>query len=281
MPIGYDPTRDALYSPQNHDPLWVAGQRYTPLQLAIEAARLAYYRAESSEPDRLRLRGALQCLGFERLQPFDHGGTQAFGAFRPSDGLALVAFRGTQPDDFNDLLADVSLALVPWQTGQGQVHSGFAKAFGLVQPAIADWLASACADRQSLLLTGHSLGAALASLAASVWRPNVLITLGCPRVGDAAFVASLADLAVTRLVDCCDIVARLPPSSWGYAHPEPATLVTHDGRVLAGPSAEVASEDRDLGRLQYLRQYAGRTGNVLLRELADHAPINYARAFFP
>jgi hypothetical protein len=38
--------------------------------------------------------------------------------------------------------------------------------------------------------------------------------------------------------------------------------------------------DRSAARMAYLRDQAWHWGNVLFRDLADHAPINYIRAFF-
>ncbi len=38
------------------------------------------------------------------------------------------------------------------------------------------------------------------------------MTLGSPLVGDADFVAALAELHVMRIVDGCDVVTQLPPA---------------------------------------------------------------------
>ena len=58
-----------------------------------------------------------------------------------------------------------------------------------------DWLAGPACQHSRLILAGHSLGAALATLAATVFPPALLVTLGSPRVGDAEFVAALAEVA--------------------------------------------------------------------------------------
>src|SRR5262249_18250011 len=42
------------------------------------------------------------------------------------EDFVIVAFRGTQPDQWKDVLTDVKFAQVPWSVGT--VHSGFAEA---------------------------------------------------------------------------------------------------------------------------------------------------------
>ena len=104
MPLAYDPTRIALYHPEQRDTLFVGGQSYAPLQLAVEAARLAYYRAEQSPAERARLADALARVGFADLVLFadSQSGAEAFAARRSTDGTTLLSFRGTQPDNYQD-----------------------------------------------------------------------------------------------------------------------------------------------------------------------------------
>ena len=104
MPLAYDPGRTALYHPERQDTLFVSGQTYSPLQLAIEAARLAYYRAEADAAQRNRLAEALARVGFGDLVLFadSKSGAEAFAAQRSTDGTTLLSFRGTQPDNFQD-----------------------------------------------------------------------------------------------------------------------------------------------------------------------------------
>ena len=79
------------------------------------------------------------------------------------------------------------------------------------------------ADAQPLFITGHSLGGALAIIAAERLRRELKIeaaavyTFGAPRVGSAAFAGSynacgLGDRSY-RLIHGLDIVPTLPPSS--------------------------------------------------------------------
>lgn len=283
MPIAYDPSRSALYTPEQRDTLFEAGQNYSATQLAIEAARLAYYRSESSAPQRERLTDALARAGFADLVLFLDvpTGAEAFAARRSVDGVALLALRGTQPDDLADIATDLRANTVAWTESAGRVHAGFAFATRALIPQIRQWIADTNPDLTRLILTGHSLGAAMATLVASIWRPNWLVTLGSPRVGDDAFVATVAASNIVRLVDCCDVVTELPPAIGGYNHLPTCTYLTRDGTVLENPAQPVIDADRQAARLEYLTAYAWKSGAVIVRDLADHAPVNYARAFWP
>src|SRR5262245_57298511 len=135
-------------------------------------ARLAYVRSRAD------VEAFLGRVPMSLVHLFDAKGSQ--GLVAADDTTCVVAFRGTETDDPTDLFADVNFRLAPWEPG-GQVHEGFATAFRQVE---ADVRAHLPADRR-LLLTGHSLGAALATLAATVWPGDALYTFGSPRVGNA------------------------------------------------------------------------------------------------
>jgi hypothetical protein len=282
MAIEYDPHRSALYTPELRNTIFEAGKTYSPLQVAVEGARLAYFRAEESSPEKVRLAEALRRAGFGDPLLFTDATTGAagFGARRSADGMALLAFRGTQPDDAGDIGIDLRANTVEWLESAGRVHAGFAAATRALKPKIQDWIQGTIPDLSNLIVTGHSLGAAMATLAASVWRPAWLVTLGSPRVGNEAFLGKVGAGKVVRIVDCCDVVTEVPPPIEGYAHLKTCTYVTRDGAVLEDPPQALIDADRLPARLEYLTKYAWRSGAVLVRDLADHAPINYARAFF-
>lgn len=281
MPLAYDPTHDALLRPELRDTVFSSHTQPGPIAVAVEAARLAYYRFEESDTEKARLGRALALAGYADLHTFSSHtwvGTEAFGAVHASDGTALLAFRGTQADKVADLGTDANALLVPWELGTGRVHFGFQRAYQAIRADIDTWRAGPAAGRQ-LLMCGHSLGAALACLCASIATPHRLVTTGGPRTGDSTFVDSIK-APWTRLVDCCDFVTRLPPIYLGYAHPGLRSYITWDGQMHENPTDEFIAADREQGRLDYLKNHAGRRGTVAVRDLADHAPINYARAFF-
>ena len=83
-----------------------------------------------------------------------------------------------------------------------------------------------------------------------------------------------------RLVDGCDVVTQLPPALSFYAHAGAVTYITClDGDCVDDPAPPMIEADRIQGRARYAAEHAWKPGSVLLRELADHAPINYARGF--
>jgi len=280
--ISYDSSRQALYTPELRETLFEQGRNYRPLQIAIEAARLAYVRFDESAANHERLARDLSRIGFDPPEHFVDVLTdsQGFGAYRPGDRTALIAFRGTQPDKVTDIATDLDAFTVDWPESGGRVHHGFAHRARCLVPMVRQWLDQRCRERTSLIMTGHSLGAALATLVASILRPTLLATVGSPRVGNEDFKRVFGSLECVRVVDCCDAVTELPPELPAYVHICPPLYITKDGVSIPNPDAGAIRLDRVEGRAEYTLKYAWKIGSVLVRDLADHAPINYVRAFF-
>jgi hypothetical protein len=282
MPIDYDPSRTALYHPERRDTVFEPEHAYSPIQLAVEAARLAYYRAEDSSIEMQRLTETLARVGFGAPVMFVDVATGAagFGSVNTSNGASLLALRGTQPDDITDIGRDLEAELVPWPESAGRVHAGFALSTRALLPHIRQWIGQTQLDLRKAMITGHSLGAAMATLAASVLRPGYLVTLGSPRVGSAEFVATVSVQNIVRLVNCCDVVTRVPPEIGGYTHLPTRIYLNRHGSQVSNPTQSLVDLDRVDATVEYLTAYAWRVGAVPVRDLADHAPINYARALF-
>ncbi|MEY4764948.1 MAG: hypothetical protein RI907_1621 [Pseudomonadota bacterium] len=293
--IAYDATRDALYHPWKRPTVFRPGVACDGVALAVEAARLAYWPFERDPAQRAALRESLLVAGFDGFTPLVHPatGSQGYGAFRAADGLALLAFRGTEPDDLADIASDLAFSLTAWPGSEARVHHGFADAAHGLLPQVQAWLATLGPKRQRLLVTGHSLGAAIATLVSAVVHPDELVTLGSPRVGDTGFAQLMAQLPMkhTRLVDACDLVTEVPPAirvpgllDRPYAHVGLATYIHPDTQATVTPEVDTDSpavnEERQQARRAYLLEQAWRRGHNLVRDLADHAPINYVRAFF-
>lgn len=279
--IDYDASRTALYqgglratvfAPSGPDPAIDA--------ICAEASRLAYRKFERDRDVRTGLEHDLARVGLNAFESFGSWatGTQAFAVRMRDPKQALVVFRGTEPDEVADLATDLELSTTKWD-GDVRVHAGFDAAFESVRGAIEAWLAKHAPLPP--IVTGHSLGAALATLAASRWRASRLVTFGCPRVGNEAFAHTIPAQSNRRYVDGCDVVTEIPPEIPNlYVHAGTAIYIDRHGRLQPGWNAERIAIDRGDARLDYLAKFAWRFGNVLMRDLADHAPINYVRAFF-
>jgi hypothetical protein len=147
-----------------------------------------------------------------RAELVDAGGTQASIAW--SDTFLIVAFRGTESDQWSDIFDDVKFRQVGWDGGARQVHRGFKEALERIWPALAPMI-DRLGQTRRVWFGGHSLGAAIATLAADRYPHTAgLCTIGSPRVGDLAFAAAFnARFAgrARRYVNDSDVVTHVPP----------------------------------------------------------------------
>ena len=168
LSTSYDANRKSLYHPGETDDFFRLGPMKNDAAMCEEMSRLTYVKGES------RLAQYLNRAGFELDMAIDYGsgGTQVFVANRQDDSLAVVAFRGTEPDNPSDLFTDANFVFTPWADNSGKllgkVHKGFATALqdndilGTVITCLDSLVTST-----RILLTGQRLGAALATLSAS------------------------------------------------------------------------------------------------------------------
>ncbi|MGH9722552.1 MAG: lipase family protein [Bryobacteraceae bacterium] len=217
------------------------------------------------------LPGQVACFGFDR----EHS-TQCFVAH--NDDFVIVSFRGTQLDDPRDIITDLNFALT--DSGQGGLaHTGFREALderSIGGPALWDKIVAHLRQvrtTQPVWFTGHSLGAALATLAADRFgQAQGLCTYGSPRVGDPAFVAQCVPQGV-RFINEKDAVARVPLEKMGFKHVGDPRFLDEAGNILtAEPDHHHMPED--------LLDLLHRGVHKLLKPFADHAPRIYATKLF-
>jgi len=143
------------------------------------------------------------------------------------DGVVL-AFRGTLPLEFGEDLEAFAQSLLDWTNDAkaklvpgigGMVHRGFAAALDTLWPSLLPEVKSQLASAAPLLITGHSKGGAIASLAAIKLKteegiePAGVYTFGSPHAGDTAFAKNY-DREIKsqwRFENQDDIVPHLPP----------------------------------------------------------------------
>ena len=195
------------------------------------AAELAYESGDAVE--------ATVCdeWGFDRCRFIDSGDTQMFLAM--DRDVMLVAFRGTEASDVADWITDADISLVDGPL-DGQVHEGFYDALADVWQVLHHEVRILDPQqRKSLWVTGHSLGGALAALAAARWvelgrRVSGLYTFGQPRTGDAKFRRNFnfaLKASTFRFVNDNDLVTRVPPRALGFSHIGTLRYFTDDGRL--------------------------------------------------
>ena len=274
--IPYDPARRSLYKPCADSVSLDASSTRSEALLCAELSRLVYCGFESDAAVRHAVTTQLTAIGFSDTLFFDENGLQALLTVDPVKRLGVLVYRGTQADELKDLLANANAFLKPW-AGIGRVHTGFAAMLA------GKWrdIQAAIDAHQNLrvLYTGHSLGAALATLSAALRRPDALYTFASPRIGDAAFRGSMAGVICERYVDCSDIVCRIPDATWSYEHIGILKYFDQDGVLRAGiADADIRSDQRS-AKIAYPLQYGWRQpANVFRRSFADHAPVNYLYA---
>lgn len=151
-------------------------------------------------------------LGYSIVEFFDIKGAQAY-LLKGVDSHVL-SFRGTEVTEKSDVLADLTSGKNIEACG-GKVHVGFKGEVNKVWPAIE----RAVTGIDTVYVTGHSLGAAMATIAASRMQDKVeaLITFGSPRAGNQEFVNSLA-VTHYRVQNNCDDVTKVPLRLMGFVH---------------------------------------------------------------
>lgn len=163
------------------------------------------------EQEKQNLIKELQLLRLELLETYDYKGSQAILLCHES--YLILAFRGTEPTSIRDIRADTDATTTPCPSG-GKVHQGFKKAYEQISLDIQVRLQQEDCCHKPLFITGHSLGGALATIAAKRLNHESGIaacyTFGCPRVGDEEWVSGLKT-PVYRVVNAADAVTMLPP----------------------------------------------------------------------
>jgi hypothetical protein len=273
----YDASISALLFPEKIPPLFKPSREYTPDMIAVESARVSYFKFEKDEQSRNTIESALAIVGYAHVEYFSGKvtGAQAFAALHDNGTDALIAFRGTQPNDIRDVTIDLEIPRTPWPEG-GSVHGGFARSFAEISDGVGAWRERNAGRR--VTITGHSLGAGLATLCATRFKSGTLVTIGSSRVGDAAFASLFGNVQVHRYIGCCDIVTSLPTEQAGFVHVGDGLYIDRNGAVLGKVSPDVIAHDRQHAHHEYVSIFFGGFGNVPLRDLADHTPVNYVSA---
>ena len=152
-------------------------------------------------------------LRLEIIDTFDKNGTQAI--LLEDKNYIFLGFRGTEPTSMKDIKSDINAITIACESG-GEIHKGFNKAFNEVYIEIQKTLDKSGYKEKPLFITGHSLGGALATIAAKKLTHKggiaACYTFGSPRVGNIEWISNIKT-PIYRTVNAMDPVTMVPPSS--------------------------------------------------------------------
>lgn len=153
---------------------------------------------------------------FSARLPFHDTETFGFVSRRADTGDVYVTFRGTETPE--DWLINVAVRQVPQHHSWGNVEDGFASVYSQCSSTILDAIRRSSSAR--VIVTGHSLGGALATLCAAdikgaLGLTTAVYTFASPRVGDPAFARRYNDECpdTWRVVNTEDLITNVPPST--------------------------------------------------------------------
>jgi len=209
-------------------------------------------------------------LGFTTVEFYDREGAQAYRFMNKTD--IVIACRGTQPNEFNDIKADLKAAPVMAET-VGRVHVGFKTEVDELWPMVMEDLRECGKKRTAWFCGRHSLGAGMATIMASRCKyheelndPVELFTYGSPRVGWKGYCNSL-NVVHHRWRNNNDIVTTVPLAIMGYTHHGTQHYINAYGQVR-NPSGWQLFKDKLRGMWRGIKK--GKIDNF-----SDHSMTEY------
>jgi triacylglycerol lipase len=245
--------------------------------LLAKASSLVY------NPDEKEIRSTVKSWGFRRFRMISVGGTQLFVA--GDDKSLIAAFRGTEKN-LEDWLSDAKIRMTGGPLGM--IHEGFGLALSAVWAQVLEAIKDYQDAGQGLWITGHSLGAALSTLATAKFlekpmqvpglqtQVRGLYNFGSPRVGNGDFCKKFDELfraKTFRFVNNRDIVTRVAPRALiGYDHVGQVYYIDKDGNLITDPSGwAMFLELVKAGSTPFFAQIKGKALNAI----EDHSMLLY------
>ena len=250
----------------------------------IDASTLVYAEEDFAGP-------VFQKAGLSDVKFFTGDSTQCFVA--SNDRFVMVVFRGTEirrrPGESGfhihniiaDAKADLDFIPADWDKDI-KVYRGFKNALDEVweKKGLREYIRSRDTLNRTIWFTGHSLGGALATLAADRYDGNVqgLYTFGSPCVGDINFVKRF-HISAYRFVNNRDIVTHWPPLDW-YQHVGKLKHIDENGIINDSADGRVRTADSKRREMSDVESTTGPTrrgvGYLIPDNIVDHVPTLYA-----
>ena len=145
------------------------------------------------------------------VKTFDIVDTDTQAIIIPTEKFLILSFRGTE--SYEDFYTYLKLFPTKCRSG-GFIHSGFMTSYESIESEITKYLDAKEFANMPLYITGHSLGGALAIVAAKrlKHKDNIAAcyTFGSPKVGDFDWVCTIKT-PIYRVVNSVDLVPSAPP----------------------------------------------------------------------
>jgi triacylglycerol lipase len=207
----------------------------------------------------------LNNLGYTTVKYIDRGGAQV--VYLSNKTEQVLAFRGTEPKQFSDIAADLKAWKMRSKT-DGEVHDGF---YDEVEKVWLDIL-PLIHDKTPLNICGHSLGGAMATIAASRLERHTkcLYTFGSPRVGNKAFIKGLT-VQHYRWRNNNDLVPTVPMAIMGFRHHGRLCYINYHGNIRNGLNKWQRFKDWCRGHWSAIKNFQFFDG------IRDHGISNYVK----
>ncbi|PCH06628.1 Lipase, class 3 [Penicillium occitanis (nom. inval.)] len=199
--------------------------------------------------------------GADESSSSSFGDATGYVAVDESNEYIILSFRGSS--NLENWIANLDIPLIDVSSicSGCTVHEGFWDTWETVASDVTSQIESALSTypNYTLVATGHSLGGALAAIAATVFRASgytvQLYNYGQPRIGNLAladFITSETSGTNYRVTHSDDIVPKLPPELLGYHHFSPEYWITSNDNVTL--------TDSDVVEIQGVDSTAGNDG---------------------
>ena len=219
--------------------------------------------------------------------------------YNARDNEVVLAFRGTNGADFMNWMTNLVYYRVQYaDVPNTQVHSGFYTAYNSVSYVVMKSHKALLVKypSASLLITGHSLGGALATFAALDIKREIkpsnqiyFYSFGSPRTGNQAFTDYIMTLypngAYQRVTHYTDVVVQAPPRQMSFNHAGNEVWYYNDafdGKYKVCENNAGAAESKSCADSYYLTtgidahlHYLGKaiSGMCTVRGMPDHERI--------
>lgn len=185
---------------------------------------------------------ALAYGGFRTAKKFRCWWTSAEAYLHEGEDLDFLTFKGSsEPMDWL-----MNLTAIPIPAGTGFTHAGFTLAHWSIWRKIRKELTPG----KPLVVTGHSLGGAMAERTCALMRSHPqlhMITFGKPNLFWANTAPSMNHLkAQISVVSGSDLVPRIPRIGYGPSKTQTMLYLANDGSHSINPSKQYLLDDWQL-----------------------------------